>query len=94
MPPQHLYPLVIHCLSQQHDVFIEKPPGITRHQTEEMALAAEKTWLQKTMVGFNRRFIPLMQKVKAIVEENGPILQCMATFHKKRPQRTRITMES
>ena len=84
MPPQHLYPLVIHCLTQQHHVFIEKPPGITRHQTEEMALAAEKHGC-KTMVGFNRRFIPLMQKVKAIVEENGPILQCMATFHKNAP---------
>ena len=32
-----------------------------------MALAAEKHGCL-TMVGFNRRFIPLMQKVKAIVE--------------------------
>ena len=84
MPPQHLFPLVIHCLSQQCHVFIEKPPGITRHQTTEMALAAEKNDC-KTMVGFNRRFIPLLQKVKSIVEENGPILQCMATFHKNAP---------
>ena len=84
MPPQHLYPLVIHCLSQKHHVFIEKPPGVTLHQTREMALAAEKNNC-KTMVGFNRRFIPLMQKVKAIVEENGPIIQCMSTFHKNSP---------
>lgn len=84
MPPQHLFPLVIHCLSQKHHVFIEKPPGITLHQTKEMALAAEKHDC-KTMVGFNRRFIPLMQKVKAIVEENGPIIQCMSTFHKNAP---------
>ena len=84
MPPQHLFPIVIHCLSQKHHVFIEKPPGITLHQTKEMALAAEKHNC-KTMVGFNRRFIPLMQKVKAIVEENGPIIQCMSTFHKNAP---------
>lgn len=84
MPPQHLYPLVIHCLSQKHHVFIEKPPGVTLHQTREMALAAEKNNC-KTMVGFNRRFIPLMQKVKAIVEENGQIIQCMSTFHKNSP---------
>jgi predicted dehydrogenase len=84
MPPQHLFPLVIHCLSQKHHVFIEKPPGVTLHQTREMALAAEKHDC-KTMVGFNRRFIPLMQKVKAIVEENGPIIQCMSTFHKNSP---------
>lgn len=84
MPPQHLFPIVIHCLSQGHHVFIEKPPGITLHQTKEMALASEKNGC-KTIVGFNRRYIPLMQKVKAVVEENGPIIQCMSTFHKNAP---------
>ncbi len=84
MPPQHLFPLVIHCLSQGHHVFMEKPPGVTLHQTKEMALAAEKNGC-KTMVGFNRRYIPLRQKVKTIVEENGSIIQCMSTFHKNTP---------
>ena len=84
MPPQHLFPLAIHCLSQQLHVFIEKPPGVTLYQTKEMALAAEKNDC-KTMVGFNRRFIPLLQKVKAIVEAKGPIIQCMSTFHKNTP---------
>ena len=84
MPPQHLFPLAIHCLSQQLHVFIEKPPGVTLHQTKEMALAAEKNDC-KTMVGFNRRFIPLLQKVKAIVEADSPIIQCMSTFHKNTP---------
>ena len=71
MPPQHLFPIVIHCLSQQHHVFIEKPPGVTLHQTKEMASAAEKNGC-KTMVGFNRRFIPLLQQVKTMVEARGP----------------------
>ena len=84
MPPQHLFPLAIHCLSQQHHVFIEKPPGITLHQTKEMARAAEKNGC-KTMVGFNRRFIPLLQQVKKRVETRGPIIQCMSTFHKNTP---------
>ena len=84
MPPQHLFPLVIHCLSQQHHVFIEKPPGVTLHQTKEMARAAEKNGC-KTMVGFNRRFIPLLQQVKSRVEERGPIIQGMSTFHKNTP---------
>ena len=84
MPPQHLFPLVIHCLSQGHHVFIEKPPGVTLHQTQEMARAAEKHGC-KTMVGFNRRFIPLLQQVKAKVEAHGSIIQCMATFHKNSP---------
>ena len=84
MPPQHLFPLAIHCLSQQHHVFIEKPPGVTLHQTKEMARAAEKNNC-KSMVGFNRRFIPLLRKVKTIVEKQGPIIQCMSTFHKNTP---------
>ena len=84
MPPQHLFPLVIHCLSQQHHVFIEKPPGVTLHQTKEMARAAERNGC-KTMVGFNRRFIPLLQRVKTMVEERGPIIQGMSTFHKNTP---------
>ena len=84
MPPQHLFPLVIHCLSQQHHVFIEKPPGVTLHQTKEMARAAEENGC-KTMVGFNRRFIPLLRQVKEMVEARGPIIQCMSTFHKNTP---------
>ncbi|MBI1926682.1 Gfo/Idh/MocA family oxidoreductase, partial [Candidatus Poribacteria bacterium] len=35
MPPQHLFAPVIHCLSQGHHVFIEKPPALTLHQIKE-----------------------------------------------------------
>ena len=37
------------------------------------------------MVGFNRRFIPLMQHVKNLVEKHGPIIQCLSAFHKNSP---------
>jgi len=49
-----------------------------------MARAAEKNDC-KSMVGFNRRFIPLLREVKTIVEKQGPIIQCMSTFHKNTP---------
>lgn len=81
MPPHHLFDLVIHCLNSKLNVFIEKPPGVTAEQTRNMALTAERNGCL-TMVGFNRRFIPLMVEVKKIVEERGPILQCAATFYK------------
>jgi len=81
MPPHHLYDLVIHCLKQKLNVFIEKPPGVTYEQAKNMALTAERNGC-KTMVAFNRRYIPLMRKVRALVEERGPIIQCMATFYK------------
>ena len=34
------------------------------------------------MVGFNRRFIPLMRVAKAFVEGEGAINTCIAEFHK------------
>jgi len=81
MPPHHLFDLVIHCLDNKLNVFTEKPPGVTAEQTRNMALTAQRNDCL-SMVGFNRRFIPLMVEVKKIVEERGPILQCAATFYK------------
>ena len=81
MPPHHLFDLVIHCLKSKLNVFIEKPPGVMAEQTRNMALTAEKNDCL-TMVGFNRRFIPVMVEAKRLVEERGPILQCAATFYK------------
>ncbi|MBD3184159.1 hypothetical protein GF312_17880 [Candidatus Poribacteria bacterium] len=81
MPPHHLFDLTIHCLNNKKHVFIEKPPGVTAVQTQSMALTAERNGCL-SMVGFNRRFIPVMVEARRIVEERGPILQCSATFYK------------
>ncbi len=81
MPPHHLFDLVIYCLNRKLNVFIEKPPGVTAEQTRNMALTAEKNGCL-SMVGFNRRFIPLMVTAKKIVTERGEIIQCSATFYK------------
>lgn len=81
MPPHHLYDIVVYCLRKGLNVFIEKPPGITPYQTRSMAILAKRHGC-KTMVGFNRRFIPLIRKVKELVEKRGPIVQAVATFYK------------
>jgi len=81
MPPHLLHDLVIECLKKRVNVFIEKPPGISLVQIEAMARLAEKNGC-KTMVAFNRRYIPLLRKVKEIVEEKGKIIQAVATFYK------------
>lgn len=36
----------------------------------------------KTMVGFNRRFTPVLREARRIVEENGQITLCVGEFHK------------
>lgn len=81
MPPHHLFDIVLYCLNSKLNVFIEKPPGVTSEQTRNMALTAERNGCL-TMVGFNRRFIPLLVEAKRIVEERGEIIQCVATFYK------------
>ena len=81
MPPHHVYDLVIECLNRKLHVFIEKPPGITTEQTRNMARLAEKNKCL-TMVGFQRRFCPLLVTARKKVEERGPIIQCMAQFVK------------
>ncbi len=68
MPPHYLFDLVIECLNRKLNVFIEKPPGITTEQTKNMARTTEKNDCL-TMVGFQRRFCPV-------------IVQCAARFMK------------
>ncbi len=79
--PTVLYPVVMDVMQMGHHVFIEKPPGLTREQAKQMALAAERHHCL-TMVGFNRRFIPVLREAKRRVEERGPIVHAVATFYK------------
>jgi predicted dehydrogenase len=53
--------------------FTEKPPGLNRGETERLIGAAEGT---VHAVGFNRRFSPLIRRMKEIVlaEKTGPAL--------------------
>ncbi|MFA4030252.1 MAG: hypothetical protein GDYSWBUE_001894 [Candidatus Fervidibacterota bacterium] len=81
MPPHQLFDIVVHCLRQKLHVFIEKPPGVYSEQTRNMAKLAERNGCL-TMVGFNRRFIPLLRLLKRFVEERGQMQQCVATFYK------------
>ena len=81
MPPHHLFDIVIHCLNKCLNVFIEKPPGITLEQTKQMAKLAEKKGVL-TMVGFQRRFAPLIVEGKKRIEEKGEVILTQANFFK------------
>jgi len=82
MPPHHLFDLAIACLRAKKHLFIEKPPGVTYEQARMLAWEAEKNGVIG-MCGFNRRYIPLHTRVRAMVEGYGPIHQCVATFYKR-----------
>lgn len=81
MPPHHLFDIVIHCLKEKFNVFIEKPPGITAEQTRQMANLAEKNGVL-TMVGFQRRFAPLIVEGKKRIEKKGEVILTQASFFK------------
>jgi predicted dehydrogenase len=81
MPPHQMFDIVVYCLNAGLNVFIEKPPGITTTQIKSMAKLAEKKGVL-TMVGFQRRFAPIMVEVKRRVEKRGEITLSQARFFK------------
>ena len=72
MGPQVVYEPVSYALRQGCNVFIEKPPGVTLNAIKMLAHYAEANDCI-TMAGFQRRFVPAMTRLKARVEERGPI---------------------
>lgn len=81
MPPQSLFDITAECLKRKLNVFIEKPPGVSAEQTRSFARLAE-TYGNLTMVGFNRRFMPVITEARRIVAERGRIQHCAATYYK------------
>ncbi len=84
MGPELLDPIVTDALAAGHNVFIEKPPGMSAAQTRRWAaLADEHACL--TCVGFQRRFNPLAVAARDRIAETSEIQYAVATFHKHTP---------
>ena len=56
--------LVCRALETGKAVFVEKPLALTREETDQIAEAVEKTGNDRLMVGFNRRFAPLLTAMR------------------------------
>ncbi|MDN6639187.1 MAG: Gfo/Idh/MocA family oxidoreductase [Tetragenococcus halophilus] len=68
------YQLVKKCLENQVDVFVDKPLSENLAEVEELlALAKEKGCI--LMVGFNRRFAPMVEKLKIQKDKRMLLLQ-------------------
>ena len=72
MGPQVVYEPVSYALRNGHNVFMEKPPGVTLNGLKMLAHYAETNDCI-SMVGFQRRFVPAMTELKARVEARGAI---------------------
>lgn len=81
--PHHVFDIVMECLERKINVFIEKPPGITVQQAYSMAKAAYANGCL-TMVGFQRRFSPVLQEARNRVEEHGDMMQFVLKYVKNK----------
>jgi predicted dehydrogenase/threonine dehydrogenase-like Zn-dependent dehydrogenase len=57
--------LVCRALETGKAVFVEKPLALTKEELERVAEVVEKTGNDRLMVGFNRRFAPLLGQLKS-----------------------------
>ncbi len=64
--------MIIEALDANKNVFVEKPLCLTEEELEQIIMAKNKTGNSQLVVGFNRRFAPLAQKMKRLIGE-GPI---------------------
>lgn len=65
--------LVVECLQNNKNVFVEKPIAITPQQLEKVEKAYQENGYKNAIhVGFNRRFSPHAQKLKSVLG-NAPM---------------------
>lgn len=65
----HLHaPLAIRALQAGKHVFVEKPLALDEEQLHALLKAVDSDSAARLMVGFNRRFAPLTQRIKQVYE--------------------------
>ncbi|MBV9794175.1 MAG: bi-domain-containing oxidoreductase [Actinobacteria bacterium] len=64
--------LVCRALESGKAVFVEKPLALTRAELDRIIETAERTGNYRVMVGFNRRFAPLLTELKTAFQAGGP----------------------
>ena len=69
------------CLERGVHTLLEKPPGMSVAETVALQSAAEQSGA-KGMVGWNRRFHPIIVEAKRQVTARGPVTQIVGEFHK------------
>lgn len=79
--PERMYDIWIWCLENKFNLFIEKPMGITVHQSRTLAYLAEKHNCI-TQVSYQRRSTPLLHKMKEECLKRGQITHATVEFYK------------
>lgn len=79
--PSNLFDVAWHCLDAGFHAFMEKPPGVDLFQCESLARKSAEAG-RILQVGFNRRHIPLVRRVKELMDEHTTINQVEGCFFK------------
>jgi len=79
--PDTMFDIWVWCLEQKFNLYIEKPMGLTMHQSRVLAnLAARNGCI--TQVSHQRRSAPIMQKLQEECLKKGPIVHGLVEFNK------------
>ncbi len=79
--PDVMYSVWIDLLERGHNLYIEKPMGITLHQADLLAYLAEQKGCI-TQVSFQRRSCPLVVMLREECLKRGPIVHAVCKFYK------------
>lgn len=79
--PEHMFDVWVWCLENKFNLFIEKPMGLTLHQSRTLAFLAQKNGCI-TQVSHQRRSAPIMQKMRGECLKMGPISHALVEFYK------------
>jgi predicted dehydrogenase len=84
-PPEFNFAAALPCLEAGVDTLVEKPPGLRVAETRQLQEAAARSGA-RCMVGWNRRFNPLIVEARQRVAERGPLVTIVGEFHKNLAQ--------
>ncbi|MDE2722221.1 MAG: Gfo/Idh/MocA family oxidoreductase, partial [Gemmatimonadota bacterium] len=79
--PGPLPDIVIDCLEAGLHTSVEKPPGISSDQTRRM-MEAERRSSARAIVSVNRRYIPEVLAIRAMLHDRGGPVHVAATYNK------------
>lgn len=79
--PHLMYDIWRWCLMNKHNLYIEKPMGLTWHQAQMLAHHAEESGCI-TQVSHQRRTVPLLHAMRDKLLEKGPITHGVVEFYK------------
>jgi len=82
--PGHMLDIWMWCLKNKFNLFIEKPIGVTLHQARTLAYLAEENKCI-TQVSHQRRSAPILEKIRKLFLDRGPITNGTVEFSKYDP---------